>query len=378
MNRNEIRMSTAADNKKIVSGKKIALNDVLRFLVTNTPEITVGVMGLVHAFLLIIFLIADVTPLAVFNVVSVIIYVVCMILCRLRYNMPVYASIILEVNTYTVVSTYYIGIRCGTYFFMFSIVPIMIYFGSKMFQGKRRMSLVIMLLLNFAVFVVTYVVFFGIQPVYDVSPVITLILVIFSAFAMIFSVIFYNTIYIYSTENMVINLEEKNKQLSADAHEDALTSLLNRRGFLPLVKALMEGDTYTRFCVAFCDLDDFKRVNDSYGHDAGDEVLKHAATMIRQELPGCDVCRWGGEEFVILLKDTDLVSAKGRVERLRKTVESNPTSFFGKQIFVTLTIGLEEYRENYTEPEAVIRKADERMYYGKQHGKNIVIFEDNG
>ncbi|MBR4429750.1 MAG: GGDEF domain-containing protein [Clostridiales bacterium] len=378
MNRNEIRMSTAADNKKIVSGKKIALNDVLRFLVTNTPEITVGVMGLVHAFLLIIFLIADVTPLAVFNVVSVIIYVVCMILCRLRYNMPVYASIILEVNTYTVVSTYYIGIRCGTYFFMFSIVPIMIYFGSKMFQGKRRMSLVIMLLLNFAVFVVTYVVFFGIQPVYDVSPVITLILVIFSAFAMIFSVIFYNTIYIYSTENMVINLEEKNKQLSADAHEDALTSLLNRRGFLPLVKTLMEGDTYTRFCVAFCDLDDFKRVNDSYGHDAGDEVLKHAATMIRQELPGCDVCRWGGEEFVILLKDTDLVSAKGRVERLRKTVESNPTSFFGKQIFVTLTIGLEEYRENYTEPEAVIRKADERMYYGKQHGKNIVVFEDNG
>lgn len=377
MNRNEIRMSTAADNKKIVSGKKIALNDVLRFLVTNTPEITVGVMGLVHAFLLIIFLIADVTPLAVFNVVSVIIYVVCMILCRLRYNMPVYASIILEVNTYTVVSTYYIGIRCGTYFFMFSIVPIMIYFGSKMFQGKRRMSLVIMLLLNFAVFVVTYVVFFGIQPVYDVSPVITLILVIFSAFAMIFSVIFYNTIYIYSTENMVINLEEKNKQLSADAHEDALTSLLNRRGFLPLVKTLMEGDTYTRFCVAFCDLDDFKRVNDSYGHDAGDEVLKHAATMIRQELPGCDVCRWGGEEFVILLKDTDLVSAKGRVERLRKTVESNPTSFFGKQIFVTLTIGLEEYRENYTEPEAVIRKADERMYYGKQHGKNIVVFEDN-
>ena len=292
--------------------------------------------------------------------------------------MPVYASIILEVNTYTVVSTYYIGIRCGTYFFMFSIVPIMIYFGSKMFQGKRRMSLVIMLLLNFAVFVVTYVVFFGIQPVYDVSPVITLILVIFSAFAMIFSVIFYNTIYIYSTENMVINLEEKNKQLSADAHEDALTSLLNRRGFLPLVKTLMEGDTYTRFCVAFCDLDDFKRVNDSYGHDAGDEVLKHAATMIRQELPGCDVCRWGGEEFVILLKDTDLVSAKGRVERLRKTVESNPTSFFGKQIFVTLTIGLEEYRENYTEPEAVIRKADERMYYGKQHGKNIVVFEDNG
>ena len=71
-----------------------------------------------------------------------------------------------------------------------------------------------------------------------------------------------------------------------------------------------------------------------------------------------------------------MAAAKGKVERLRKTIESNPTSFFGKQIFVTMTIGLEEYKDNYKEPEALIKKADERMYYGKQHGKNIVVFED--
>ena len=62
--------------------------------------------------------------------------------------------------------------------------------------------------------------------------------------------------------------------------------------------------------------------------------------MIKQELPGCDICRWGGEEFVILLRDNDLAAARSKVERLRKTIESNPTSFFGKQIFVTITIGL--------------------------------------
>ena len=71
-----------------------------------------------------------------------------------------------------------------------------------------------------------------------------------------------------------------------------------------------------------------------------------------------------------------MASAKGKVERLRKTIESNPTSFFGKQIFVTMTIGLEEYKDNYKEPEDLIKKADERMYYGKQHGKNMLIFED--
>jgi diguanylate cyclase (GGDEF)-like protein len=369
-------MDATADNKKIEKSNAVTLKTVMRFLVNNAPEFTVAVMAFVHAVLLILFLIADVTPLAIFNVISVIVYALCMALCRFGYNLPVYAGIILEVNIYTVVSTYYVGLRCGTYCFLFSIVPIMIYFGSKLFKGNRRWSLVLMLALNFITFVVVYSVFYSIPPVYNVSSVMTLVLVIFSAFAMVFSVIFYNTIYIFSSEDAVVNLEEKNKQLSADAHEDALTSLLNRRGFLPLVKSLMNGN-YTQFCIAFCDLDDFKRVNDSYGHDAGDEVLKHTTMIIREELPGCDVCRWGGEEFVILMKDMNLVAAKGKVERLRKTVESNPTAFFGKQIFVTLTIGLEEYKEAYTEPEEVIKKADERMYYGKQHGKNILVFEDN-
>ena len=199
---------------------------------------------------------------------------------------------------------------------------------------------------------------------------------IYSAFAMIFATIFYNAMYIYSSENKLTILEQKNKQLSADAHEDALTSLLNRRGFLPLVKSLMSADEGSKFCIAFCDLDDFKRVNDSYGHEAGDEVLKHVTTTIREELPGCDICRWGGEEFVILLKDCDILAAKAKAERLRKTIESNPTSFFGKQIFVTITIGLEEYQTGYGKPEQVIKKADERMYYGKQHGKNILVFDD--
>ena len=233
-----------------------------------------------------------------------------------------------------------------------------------------------MLVLNFIAFIILYARFSQEPPVYEVSPSFMLLLVIYSAFAMIFATMFYNAMYIYSSENKLTILEQKNRQLSVDAHEDELTSLLNRRGFLPLVKSLMDSEEENRFCIAFCDLDDFKRINDSYGHEAGDEVLKHVTTTIREELPGCDICRWGGEEFVILLKDCDIAVAKGQVERLRKTIESNPTSFFGKQIFVTITIGLEECKAGYDEPEKIIKKADERMYYGKQHGKNILIFED--
>ncbi|MCR4776339.1 MAG: GGDEF domain-containing protein [Saccharofermentans sp.] len=358
------------------SNRLTVMSRFMRYLVENAYSFTVAVMGLVHATLAVIFLAAGVWELVQFNVVSVIIYVFCFILCRLGHILPVYASIILEVSVYSVISTYYVGLRCGTYCFLFSIVPIIIYFGSSLFKGTQRWGVVVMLILNFLMFAVLYASFFETPPVYTVPSGIMLILVILSSFAMAFSTLFYNAMYIFSSENQMNILEQKNKQLSAVAHEDALTSLLNRRGFLPLVRKLME-EPGNHFSIAFCDLDDFKRINDSYGHEAGDEVLKHVTTMIKRELPGCDICRWGGEEFVILLNGCDLLTAKGQVERLRKSIESNPTSFFGKNIFVTTTIGLEENKDTYSTPEDIINVADSRMYYGKQHGKNILVTEDN-
>ena len=369
-------MDTAA-NQNPATEEKSAIARLLRFCVDNAPAITVGAMGFVHAGLLAIFWFSGITPLVMFNVLSVVVYTFCYILCRLGYFMPVYVSIILEVTLYSVISTYFVGLRCGTYCFLFSIIPIIIYFGSILFKGKRRWSVVLMLVLNFATFAIMYIRFFDYPPFYDVAPHVMLILVIFSAFAMVFSVMFYNVIYIYASEHTVNFLEEKNKQLSMDAHEDALTSLLNRRGFLPLIKDAMMEKKGKRFCVAFCDLDDFKRVNDSYGHEAGDAVLLHTTMVIKHELPGSDICRWGGEEFVILMRDCDMATAKGQVERLRKTIESNPTEFVGKQIFATTTIGLAEYDPFlFKSPEMLIKKADERMYYGKQHGKNMVVSED--
>ena len=373
-------MSTETGKTRITKkDETLFLDKMMRFFVKNTFEITAGVMGLVHGGLMLIFLVADVIPLAMFNVLSVVVYLFCFILCRVGHIMPVYVSIVLEVTFYTVISTYFVGLRCGTYCFLFSIIPIIIYFGSYLIKGKKRWSVILVLILNFLTFVVLYIRFFNAEPIFQVAPDIMLVLVVFSAFAMVFSILFYNAIYIYSSENQLSILQQENRQLSADAHEDALTSLLNRRGFLPLLRSLMEPKSgrRTSFCIAFCDLDDFKRVNDSYGHEAGDEVLLHATKMIQQELPGSDICRWGGEEFVILLKDCDILTARSKVERLRKTVESNPTEFVGKQIFVTMTIGLEENLESYSNPEDIIKKADESMYYGKQHGKNILVSEDH-
>lgn len=347
------------------------------FLVKNSFAFTVGVMGLVHVGLLIFMAYTGVLPLMFFNILSVVVYIFCFILCRFGLIMPAYVSIILEVTIYTVLSTYYIGLRCGTYCFLFSIIPIIIYFGSYLFKGNKRVSVAIMLVLNFAVFIAMYIRFGNTEPIYDIEPSARLFIVIYSSFTMVFSTVFYNAMYIYMSEHEVNILEEQNRQLSSDAHEDALTSLLNRRGFLPIVDSLMKSERTSTFSVAFCDIDNFKHINDSYGHEAGDEVLKHITLLIRKEMNGCDVCRWGGEEIVILMKGFELDEARDSMERLRKSIEVNPTFFFNNTLFVTITIGVAQNDGSFSEPEEVIKTADKRMYYGKQHGKNIVVYEDH-
>ena len=199
---------------------------------------------------------------------------------------------------------------------------------------------------------------------------------IFASFMAAFSIIFYNTIYIYSSESDRTSLKKENQQLSVDAHEDVLTNALNRRGFLPIMESLMKDDKQKNFCIAFCDLDNFKRINDSYGHDCGDEVLRHITKIIKNEMVGCPICRWGGEEIVILMKDHDMTVAREKMEYIRKSIETNPTVFYNKRIYVTVTIGLAENKDQYHTSEEFIKVADERMYYGKKHGKNIVISED--
>ena len=355
---------------------KRLFNNIMHFLVHNSFLFTVVIMCLVHATMLGICLISGVMPLMFVNVLSVVVYLFCIVLCNFGHILPVYISVYLEVSVYCIIAVHYIGWVSASYFFLFAIVPIIIYFGCFIFKGRKRLYIVLLLVLNFALYFCLYLRYADAKPLYELSYGIRTTLVIFTTFVMVFSVIFYNTIYIYSSEFEMSSLELKNEQLSADACRDVLTKLLNRRGFLPLVSELMDDKKSNHFCIAFCDIDNFKRINDSYGHDCGDEVLRHISKTIQKEMPGCDICRWGGEEIVILMRDYEFSEAKQKMENLRKCIETNPTVFYNKRISATITIGLEERKTVYNGPEEIIKTADERMYYGKQHGKNILIFKD--
>lgn len=177
-------------------------------------------------------------------------------------------------------------------------------------------------------------------------------------------------------------LEMKNEELNGlmvrienDAMTDYLTGLANRRHMMQRIKAEASVIKRTNGKALFilADIDDFKMVNDTYGHDCGDSVIKGIADMLKSTMREEDViARWGGEEFLLLIPGTDLEYGKIIAERIRKVVEVALFCYQEKTFSVTLTLGIAEL-DRYLGVEASIRKVDEALYKGKNMSKNCVI-----
>ena len=157
---------------------------------------------------------------------------------------------------------------------------------------------------------------------------------------------------------------------------DTLTSLHNRRYFNTNFTALMDqaARRHRSLSLMILDIDHFKRVNDTHGHDAGDNILKTFAARIRNVIRASDlICRLGGEEFAVLMPDTTLEVGARIAERVRKCIDSTPFALSIGQpaMSVTVSIGLAERRAD-TDPEALMRRADAALYRSKGGGRNRV------
>ncbi|HKK48556.1 MAG TPA: diguanylate cyclase [Alkalispirochaeta sp.] len=169
-------------------------------------------------------------------------------------------------------------------------------------------------------------------------------------------------------------LLERNELLNQAAHHDALTGLSNRRDMVDrLNREVHSGARHGHaFSVILCDIDRFKQVNDTFGHKAGDMVLKEVARTAVETIRSEDVCgRWGGEEFLILLPHTEEAAAWGVAEKIRVAMEALETSCDGHTIRCTISAGVAGYHYG-DDIDAVIRTADTRMYEAKQLGRNQV------
>ena len=171
-------------------------------------------------------------------------------------------------------------------------------------------------------------------------------------------------------------LKRRLDELAALQGQDPLTGLVNRRGFDQAMALEVERSGRFRTPLSLCvmDLDDFKAVNDTYGHPCGDEVLKAVAAVLRAETRLIDTAaRIGGEEFAILLPGTGLVRACKLLERIRAAVVAARIACGGATLSVTMSMGVAGYRGRQVPDAAVLmEEADQAMYRAKRAGKNRI------
>lgn len=176
-------------------------------------------------------------------------------------------------------------------------------------------------------------------------------------------------------------LLEANERLTHMSQTDALTGLDNRRHLNERIDEMFSHAT--RLCESFslvmCDLDKFKSVNDTYGHQAGDEVLKQLAVILKDEARAIDhVGRYGGEEFILLLPGTVLDAAVTFAERVRKRIEGHTFTFPGGTLTRTASFGVTGWPHPKIEQcDDLVRTADDALYVAKETGRNKVVRFDS-
>ena len=179
-----------------------------------------------------------------------------------------------------------------------------------------------------------------------------------------------------------ISERKRAEQAEELSRRDGLTDLYNHRTFYALLKnELVRTQRFNRqVSLLMLDIDHFKRVNDTFGHRAGDVILKSLSDLLVRQARAVDrICRYGGEEFTVILPETDAAEAMQVAERLRVEVERQPFDVGGgKMIGITVSIGVATYPQQVDSLEGIIKAADVALYAAKHAGRNRVSHYEMG
>ena len=173
-----------------------------------------------------------------------------------------------------------------------------------------------------------------------------------------------------NTENKILKY---NKELQMIASTDPLTKLWNRYRMFEFVSDYLADKS--RFCsICLCDIDFFKKINDTYGHEAGDKVLVTLAGIFKEEMYAQGaVARWGGEEFLLFFEDVNGDDALMRLSEIRQKIKNMTVKYNDIEIKITMTFGLVEYDKELT-LDGNIKIADDRLYKGKNAGRDQIVY----
>jgi diguanylate cyclase (GGDEF)-like protein len=181
--------------------------------------------------------------------------------------------------------------------------------------------------------------------------------------------------YLFSTDSQELEgkLVEYNERLQKQANTDTLTGLFNRRKTMEYLDGLLKA-TENQISICLCDIDFFKRVNDTYGHDIGDVVLQTIARSFRTGLPqNTFISRWGGEEFLLIFPTMNGDEANVALEHLRQKIKGIVFDGGHEKFSVSLTYGLVEY-DYVSNLDTILKQADEKLYIGKENGRDRIVF----
>lgn len=304
-----------------------------------------------------------------YNVFSVVFYLGILGCARARAFRPVVIGTHLEVCGFVVVCTLCCGWNIGVPLYCLALASLVY------FNPFRRKYLVYLFAIGEGVlFLSLYWYMMGRTPLYTHMPASAVrLMYLYNAvacFAMIIYAAFASKL---SATVTAKELQKENRHLVAIANYDFLTGLKTRRVFL---QELENCPPDRDIIVAIGDLDDFKNINDTYGHFIGDHVLSTVAQLMLEHLGNdCICCRWGGEEFVFLFRNQEPDKVLGSLQQLCKAIAKQSFQYQEDRFCVTMTFGMVRGRPEGQCGE-LIEQADAQLYIGKQTGKNRVVFDE--
>ena len=340
-----------------VRDKFMILENLKKLTYIVNTVILILVFGLMGFFYII-----KATFLVYFSIPTALVYLIGYVMISRNHLYGYVCFVYMWLTLYMGVTTICLGYGYGFHLYGMSMIPIIFYSG---YLGRRISSKHIKALYVSVGIVIVYLIstlipsFRG--PIYVSNLGYDVVFWIINSITVFGFLIFYTNLMI----GIIIDSEERLKKL---ALEDNLTGLNNRHYMLSHLEVISGEDK--DYYLAMADIDDFKKINDIYGHNAGDYILKTIAEIMKATCKDSLICRWGGEEFLILGKDKN--KAVSELEKLRKNVSDKRYEFEGKQIKVTITIGVAERRESEN-IDKWIQRADEKLYEGKNSGKDKVL-----
>ena len=332
-----------------------------------------GIGTLAHFLLLPTLYTLGADVLLVYNVISIFAFSTCFVLNRkARHNIAFFIMYI-EVNIHSWLATYYLGWEAGFYQHILVLAPII--FFNTCCNIRPKIIAAAGLSASFFMMFSSYH-----NSHLGIINSESFISEIFLFANTITTIVIYSCIgYYYSeaaekSENKLRDAQEKAETL---ANTDQLTKINNRHAMaLHLKKEVKQANLlHQSLLVVLCDIDNFKKLNDGYGHEYGDHVLSNVAAALQNSVRKNDrLARWGGEEFIILLPDTSAEEGLLLTDRLRESIASL-TYEYRSQAYppITMTFGLSCYSQNHDINDC-INEADKALYTGKLEGKNRVVF----